>query len=137
MKYARKITSVLAAFFLFGFGLITEIPMFSIMALSEQMDEEYFDLELAEGLEFSEEIYTENVELNRPQNLVDESASAFEPLQSSITVGNFNRNLSGIRSSQNKVILNLSTSADLPSIGFLDLSANVEIGQNRPPLFCD
>ena len=134
MKYARKITSVLVAFFLFGFGLITEIPMFSIMALSEQMDEEYFDLELAEGLEFSEEIYTENVKLNRPQNLVDESASAFEPLQSSITVGNFNRNLSGIRSSQNKVILNLSTSADLPSIGFLDLSANVEIGQKNNKL---
>ena len=118
------------------FGVIVLILSFSVWAFSEEsLEEDFFEddieLELEENFDLFEEPGLQGIILEESHDQVNPGESVFDLIQSSITFGNFNSHLSSSNSSTSKLILNLSSSPEITSLGFFDVSANFEIDSKK------
>jgi len=117
-------------------ALIVLTLIFSFSASSEEIVEVDFfedeiELELEENFDFSDEIYPKDADINDDKNSVDNGNSILDLVQSSITVGSFNSQIFNTRESKSAFIINLSSSSEIPSVGFVDVSANVSIDTEK------
>lgn len=125
-----------------GLAFVTFTLVFTVKVFSEDITEDYFKLELEDSLELelegSLELPEEQQNEKNPQNgtlgSIDKKISIWDLVESSLTLGNFNSNLAGIRSSENTLTLNLSTSTDIPAVGFIDISGNIGIWDENKKL---
>ncbi len=121
---------------------ITFASIFTLKAYSKDIAENYFeldledsfDIELDENFEFSEEKADEWTIPNSALGAVDKHIAMRNLLESSLTVGSFNNNSAGIRLSENVLSFNLSTSTNIPSVGFMDISGKIGISAENKKL---
>jgi len=121
-------------------AFVTFTLTFTGNVFAKDIAEDYFKLELEDSLELdledSLELPTEQFTKEKIQNgtlsLANKRTPIWDLLESSLTLGNFNSNVAGISSAENRFTLNVSTSTNIPSIGFVDFSGNIEIwAENR------
>ena len=116
-------------------AFVTFTLTFTGNVFAKDIAEDYFKLELEDSLELdledSLELPTEQFTKEKIQNgtlsLANKRTPIWDLLESSLTLGNFNSNVAGISSAENRFTLNVSTSTNIPSIGFVDFSGNIEI----------
>ena len=132
MTYGPKQNKILTIYFQQFLRVIVLTLSFSVWAFSEEILEDDFfeddiELELEENFDLFEEPGLQGIILEESHDQVNPDESVFDLIQSSITFGNFNSHLSSSNSSKSKLILNLSSSPEITSLGFFDVSANFEI----------
>ena len=132
MTYGPKQNKILTIYFQQFLRVIVLTLSFSVWAFSEEILEDDFfeddiELELEENFDLFEEPGLQGIILEESHDQVNPGESVFDLIQSSITFGNFNSHLSSSNSSKSKLILNLSSSPEITSLGFFDVSANFEI----------
>ena len=122
-----------------GLAFVTFTLTFTVNVFAKDIAEDYFKLDLEDSLELdledSLELPTEQFAKEKIQNgtlsLANKRTPIWDLLESSLTLGNFNSNVAGIRSSKNTLTLNVSTSTDIPSVGFMDISANIGLWEGK------
>ena len=133
-----------------GLAFVTFTLTFTANVFAKNIAEDYFELELEDSLELDledsleldlqdslelpKEQFSEEKVQNGPLSLANKRIPIWDLLGSSLTLGNFNGNVAGIRLLENTLTLNLSTSTNIPSVGYVDFSGNIGIWSENEKL---
>ena len=136
MTFDPKQTKVFKNWCLSVLGSIILTSVFVVKAFPEEIWEESFfeegiELELEENFDFLSGSVSQDDPEDEFQDKNNSSRSIFNLFKSSVTVGNFSSQLSSSSSSKNKLILNISGSPEIHSLGFIDISTNFEINSKN------